>query len=44
LGLIIETGGRYGAVMRFLPSLITTKKDIDKVIEILHESMLRVVD
>jgi diaminobutyrate-2-oxoglutarate transaminase len=31
-GLIIETGGRHGAILRFLPPLIITEQEIDEVI------------
>jgi len=33
-GLIIELGGRYGSVVRFLPPLIITERQIDHVLEI----------
>ena len=33
-GLIIELGGRHGSVVRFLPPLITTERQIDHVFEI----------
>ncbi|MCW5263384.1 aminotransferase class III-fold pyridoxal phosphate-dependent enzyme [Verminephrobacter eiseniae] len=32
-GLIIESGGRHGAVMRFLPPLIITANDVDIIIQ-----------
>jgi diaminobutyrate-2-oxoglutarate transaminase len=32
-GLILETGGRHGAVLRFLPPLIITEQEIDQVID-----------
>lgn len=31
-GMIIETGGRHGAVLRFLPPLIITEAEIDEVL------------
>lgn len=33
-GLIIERGGRHGCVMRFLPPLIITDREIDRVADI----------
>lgn len=33
-GLILELGGRHGAVVRFLPPLIITQQQIDHVVEI----------
>ncbi|MBO1013725.1 aspartate aminotransferase family protein [Achromobacter sp. SD115] len=33
-GLIIELGGRHGSVVRFLPPLIITERQIDHVLEI----------
>lgn len=38
-GLILETGGRYGAVLRFLPPLVITSEEIDSVIKILDASI-----
>jgi diaminobutyrate-2-oxoglutarate transaminase len=32
-GLILETGGRHGAVLRFLPPLIITDQEIDQAVE-----------
>ncbi|MNH38314.1 Diaminobutyrate--2-oxoglutarate aminotransferase [compost metagenome] len=32
-GLILEVGGRHGAVVRFLPPLIITAAQVDEVIE-----------
>lgn len=32
-GLLLETGGRHGAVLRFLPPLIITSRDIEGVLE-----------
>ena len=32
-GLILETGGRYGAVLRFLPPLIISDTEIREVLE-----------
>jgi diaminobutyrate-2-oxoglutarate transaminase len=33
-GLIVELGGRHGCVMRFLPPLIVTERQIDRVFDI----------
>ncbi len=38
-GLIIEIGGRFGSVVRFLPPLIVTGEQIDSISEIFHESV-----
>lgn len=38
-GLIIETGGRFGAVLRFLPPLITTTDQVDTALQILVEAI-----
>lgn len=38
-GLILETGGRYGAVLRFLPPLIVTEEEVDRICEIVGESV-----
>ena len=38
-GLIQETGGRYGAVLRFLPPLIVTEEEVDRICEIFGESV-----
>jgi len=32
-GLIIESGGRHGAVIRFLPPLIITAADADAIVQ-----------
>lgn len=37
-GLIIETGGRHGAVVRFLPPLVITDEEIAQVIQIVRRS------
>ncbi|QHT46304.1 aspartate aminotransferase family protein [Bacillus sp. SB49] len=37
-GLILEVGGRHGAVVRFLPPLIITEAQIDDVVAILREA------
>ncbi|MCA0757533.1 aspartate aminotransferase family protein [Paenibacillus sp. N4] len=39
-GLILELGGRHGSVVRFLPPLIITDAEIDRVAEIFHEAVL----
>ncbi len=36
-GLILELGGRHGAVMRLLPPLIITLSQVDRVGDILHD-------
>ena len=38
-GLIQETGGRHGAVLRFLPPLIVTEEEVDRICEIFGESV-----
>ncbi|SIT01098.1 diaminobutyrate--2-oxoglutarate transaminase [Achromobacter sp. MFA1 R4] len=38
-GLIIELGGRHGSVIRFLPPLIITARQIDRVFEIFEASL-----
>jgi len=38
-GLIIEIGGRFGSVIRFLPPLIITAGQIDSISEIFQESV-----
>ena len=38
-GLIQETGGRYGAVLRFLPPLIVTEEEVNRICEIFGESV-----
>jgi diaminobutyrate-2-oxoglutarate transaminase len=38
-GLIIELGGRFGSVVRFLPPLIITPEQIDSVCEIFAQSL-----
>lgn len=38
-GLILERGGRHGCVMRFLPPLIITEREIDRVAEIFGEAL-----
>lgn len=38
-GLILEVGGRNGAVLRFLPPLIITKEQADKVATIFKEAV-----
>jgi diaminobutyrate-2-oxoglutarate transaminase len=42
-GLILETGGRHGAVLRFLPPLVTTREEIDSVIDILDAAIASVL-
>lgn len=38
-GLILELGGRYSSVVRFLPPLIVTIEQIDRISEIVHEAV-----
>lgn len=38
-GLIIEVGGRYSGVVRFLPPLIITEEQIDQVAQIFSEAV-----
>ena len=38
-GLILEVGGRHGAVVRFLPPLIITEKQVDEVITIFRQAV-----
>jgi diaminobutyrate-2-oxoglutarate transaminase len=42
-GLILETGGRHSAVLRFLPPLVITKEEIDSVIDILGAAIASVL-
>lgn len=39
-GLIIETGGRHGAVLRFLPPLVITEQEIDQTIDRLEVAII----
>jgi diaminobutyrate-2-oxoglutarate transaminase len=38
-GLLLETGGRYGAVLRFLPPLIITQSDIELILDRLETAV-----
>ena len=38
-GLILETGGRHGSVIRFLPPLIVTEEQIDEISSIFQEAV-----
>lgn len=40
-GLILETGGRHGSVLRFLPPLIISDAEIDQATNILSDAFLR---
>lgn len=42
-GLIVESGGRDGSVLRFLPPLIITAQELDKVADIFSESVLQAI-
>jgi diaminobutyrate-2-oxoglutarate transaminase len=33
-GLIVEVGGRYGSVLRFLPPLVVTESEVDAIAEV----------
>jgi diaminobutyrate-2-oxoglutarate transaminase len=39
-GVILETGGRYGAVLRFLPALTISETEIDHAVDILEQAVL----
>ncbi|MFJ5963835.1 aspartate aminotransferase family protein [Bacillus sp. NPDC093026] len=43
-GLIVETGGRFGSVIRFLPPLIMTEEQLEKVITIFKEAVYDAVN
>lgn len=38
-GLILETGGRHGGVLRFLPPLVITEQEIDAALRILDSAI-----
>ena len=40
-GLILETGGRHGSVLRFLPPLTISDAEIDQVSNILSDTFSR---
>lgn len=40
-GLLIETGGRHSAVLRFLPPLILTKNDVGIILDRLETSVIQ---
>lgn len=40
-GLLLETGGRHGAVLRFLPPLIITPSDIGHILEHFETAVAR---
>jgi diaminobutyrate-2-oxoglutarate transaminase len=42
-GLIIELGGRYGSVIRFLPPLIVTGAQIDTICEIFQAAVMAAI-
>lgn len=42
-GLFLETGGRHGAVLRFLPPLVITREEIDSVIDIFDAAIASVL-
>ncbi|MFJ5758249.1 aspartate aminotransferase family protein [Neobacillus sp. NPDC093182] len=39
-GLILELGGRYGSTVRFLPPLIITKEQLEKVCDLFFEAAM----
>ncbi|MCE0460734.1 MULTISPECIES: diaminobutyrate--2-oxoglutarate transaminase family protein [Pseudomonas] len=43
-GLMMETGGRHGAVLRFLPPLTITEGEVDMVLDRFDQSLAKVVD
>ncbi|MFS0655972.1 aspartate aminotransferase family protein [Bacillus sp. 179-C3.3 HS] len=43
-GLIVETGGRFGSVIRFLPPLIMTEEQLEQVITIFKEAVYDAVN
>ncbi|MDU9029576.1 diaminobutyrate--2-oxoglutarate transaminase family protein [Pseudomonas mediterranea] len=43
-GLMIETGGRHGAVLRFLPPLTITEGEVDMVLDRFEQSLGKVVE
>lgn len=43
-GLIVELGGRHGSVVRFLPPLIMTERQIDHVVEIVARAASKVLE
>ena len=38
-GLLIETGGRHGAVLRFLPPLVTSSQQVEQILERLDRAL-----
>jgi diaminobutyrate-2-oxoglutarate transaminase len=38
-GVMVETGGRHGAVMRFLPALTITEREVDQAVERIHSAL-----
>lgn len=38
-GLILESGGRHGAVLRFLPPLVITEEQVDTIVSIFSEAV-----
>lgn len=42
-GLILETGGRHGAILRFLPPLVITEQEIDQVLVLLGNAIQAVL-
>lgn len=42
-GVIVETGGRHGAVLRLLPALTITEREIDEAMERIRSAFARVL-
>ena len=42
-GLILELGGRHGSVVRFLPPLVITAAEVDRVAEIFGRAVAAAV-
>ncbi|WP_101298193.1 diaminobutyrate--2-oxoglutarate transaminase [Halegenticoccus soli] len=43
-GLVVETGGRHGATVRFLPPLVVTAEQVDEIGEIFREAVAAAVE
>ncbi|RMM49722.1 diaminobutyrate--2-oxoglutarate transaminase family protein [Pseudomonas corrugata] len=43
-GLMMETGGRHGAVLRFLPPLTITEGEVDMVLDRFEQSLGKIVE
>ncbi|MBC7978530.1 MAG: diaminobutyrate--2-oxoglutarate transaminase, partial [Myxococcales bacterium] len=40
-GLLVETGGRHGAVLRLLPPLIASRADVGEILDRLETAVVR---